>query len=107
MTEAINKIDYITCFFGHTHSYVIELSQKLSKLAPGDLNHFFYTCGGSESTDSAMKLARLYWSNKGLAGKYKIISLYNSYHGVAGLSTSATGLSSGNWGTRGLTLSSC
>lgn len=95
MTEAINKIDYITCFFGHTHSYVIELSQKLSKLTPGDLNHFFYTCGGSESTDSAMKLARLYWSNKGLAGKYKIISLYNSYHGVAGLSTSACGLSSG------------
>jgi len=95
MTEAINKIDYVTCFFGHTHSYVIELSQKLSKLTPGDLNHFFYTCGGSESTDSAMKLARLYWSNKGLAGKYKIISLYNSYHGVAGLSTSACGLSSG------------
>jgi len=94
MIEAINKIDYISTFFGHTHTYVIELSQKLSKLTPGDLNHFLYSCGGSESTDSAMKIARLYWGNKGLAGKYKIISLYNSYHGAAGLSTCATGLSS-------------
>jgi len=93
MIEASNKIDYVTCFYGFTNPYVVELSQKLSKLTPGDLNRFLFTCGGSESTDSAMKLARLYWSSKGLAGKYKIISLYNSYHGQAGLSTYVTGLS--------------
>jgi len=95
ITEALNKIDYVTCFYGVTNPYVIELSQKLSKLTPGDLNHFLFTCGGSESTDSAMKLARLYWSNRGLAGKYKIISLYNSYHGLAGVSTYVTGTGHG------------
>jgi len=95
MIEASNKIDYVTCFYGFTNPYVVELSQKLSKLTPGDLNRFLFTCGGSESTDSAMKIARLYWSSKGLAGKYKIISLYNSYHGVAGLSTYATGMGRG------------
>jgi len=93
--EIINKIDYQHLFFGHSHPYVIELAQKLSKLTPGDLNHFYFTSGGSESTDSAMKLARIYWSNRGLAGKYKIISLYNSYHGTAGLSTYATGIGRG------------
>lgn len=95
MIDAINKIDYVTCFYGHTNPYVIELGQKLSKLTPGDLNHFYFTCGGSESIDSAIKFARLYWSNKGLAGKYKIISLYNSYHGLSGVSTYVTGLGRG------------
>jgi len=95
VTEAMNKIDYVTCFYGITNPYVIELGQKLARLTPDDLNHFFFTSGGSESIDTAIKLARLYWSNQGLAGKYKIISLYNSYHGQAGISTYATGLGRG------------
>lgn len=95
VVEAMGKIDYITCFYGITNPYTIEVGQKLAKLTPGDLNHFFFTSGGSESLDTAIKLARLYWSNKGLAGRYKIISLYASYHGQAGVSTYATGLGRG------------
>jgi len=93
--EAMNKIDYVTGFYGLTNPYVVEVGQKLAKLTPGDLNHFFFTSGGSESIDSAIKLARLYWSNQGLASRYKIISLYDSYHGQAGASTYATGLGHG------------
>ena len=93
--ETIEKIDYQHIFFGHSHVYVIELGQKLARFTPGDLNHFYFTSGGSESTDSAMKMARIYWANRGMAGKYKIISLYNSYHGTAGLSTHATGIGHG------------
>jgi len=95
MTEAANKIDYATCFYGVTNPYVIELSQKLSKLTPGDLDHFLFTSGGSEAIDSAIKFARLYWSSKGLADKYKIISLYQGFHGLSGLSTYATGTGHG------------
>jgi len=95
VTEAMNEIDYVTTFFGITNPYIIEVSQKLAKLTPGDLNHFHYTSGGSESVDSAVKIARFYWSRKGLAGKYKIISLYGSYHGSAGISTNVTGLGRG------------
>ncbi len=93
--EAMNKIDYATTFFGMTNSYVIEVSKKLAKLTPGDLNHFYFTSGGSESTDTAVKLARLYWNSRGQAGKYKIISLYASFHGSAGASTQVTGLGRG------------
>ena len=95
VTEAMNKIDFITTFFGLSNTYLVEVSQKLAKLTPGDLNHFHYTSGGSEAIDSAVKIARFYWSKKGLAGKYKIISLYASYHGSAGVSTNVTGLGRG------------
>jgi adenosylmethionine-8-amino-7-oxononanoate aminotransferase len=95
ITKAMNEIDFVTTFFGITNPYIIEVSQKLAKLTPGDLNHFHYTSGGSEAIDSAVKLARFYWSRKGLAGKYKIISLYASYHGSAGVSTNVTGLGRG------------
>jgi adenosylmethionine-8-amino-7-oxononanoate aminotransferase len=43
-----------------------------------------------------VKLARFYWSRKGFAGKYKIISLYASYHGSAGISTNVTGVGHGS-----------
>jgi len=95
VTKAMNEIDFVTTFFGITNPYIIEVSQKLAKLTPGDLNHFHYTSGGSEAIDTVIKFARLYWGKKGLAGKYKIVSLYASYHGSAGVSTNVTGLGRG------------
>jgi len=95
ITKAINEIDFVTTFFGISNPYIVEVSQKLAKLTPGDLNHFHFTSGGAEAVDSAIKLARMYWNRKGMAGRYKIISLYASYHGSAGASTYATGLGRG------------
>ncbi|MBW2084559.1 MAG: aspartate aminotransferase family protein [Deltaproteobacteria bacterium] len=93
--EALDKIDYITSFFRQTHVYAVELSQKLAKITPGGLRYFYYTCGGSEAVDTALKIARAYWYLKGQAGKYKIMSLYNCYHGLAGYSNYVTGLGGG------------
>ncbi len=95
VTKAMNEIDFVTTFFGVSNPYIIEVSEKLSRLTPGDLNHFHWTSGGAEATDSSIKLARMYWGRKGMAGKYKIISLYTSYHGSAGISTNVTGLGRG------------
>ena len=97
MTRAAKKVDYVTSFYGFSNPYLIEVGQKLAKLTPSNINHFFFTSGGSESIDTAVKLARFYWSNTGLAGKYKIMSLYGSYHGQAGMSTQATGLGRGSF----------
>ncbi|MBW2119318.1 MAG: aspartate aminotransferase family protein [Deltaproteobacteria bacterium] len=93
--EALDQIDYITSFFRQTNVYAVELSQKLAKITPGDLRYFYYTCGGSEAVDTALKIARAYWYLKGQAGKYKIMSLYNCYHGLAGYSNYVTGLGGG------------
>ena len=93
--EALGNIDYVTSFYGATNTYAIELSQKLAKLTPAGLRYFLYTSGGSESVDSALKIARSYWYSKGQANKYKIISLYHGYHGLSGSSTYVTGLGAG------------
>jgi len=94
--EAITKTDFTTSFYGHSNPYIIECAQKLANLTPGDLNHFHFTSGGSESVDAAIKTARLYWYHKGQGQKSKIISLYDSYHGGGGFSTYATGTGRGS-----------
>lgn len=52
-----------------------KLSALLADLFPGDLNHFYYTTGGAESNETAMRMARLY------TGRHKILARYRSYHG--------------------------
>jgi len=94
--EQMNKLQYTTIFYGFTHPAVIECSRKLAEITPEGLDHFLFTCGGSESTESAFKISRWYWRNMG-RDKYKIISLYNSYHGVSLGSISATGAGKGSF----------
>ncbi|REJ81913.1 MAG: aminotransferase class III-fold pyridoxal phosphate-dependent enzyme [Bacteroidetes bacterium] len=62
-----------------------KLSQKLSEISPGTLNRAFYTNGGADAIENAIKLARLY------TGRHKIISLYQSYHGATYGALSAGG----------------
>jgi len=81
--EEMDKLQYAMHFYGFTNEPSIRCGQKLSKVVPRGLDHFDFTAGGSESIDVAIRLARLYWSVKGRS-KYKIISLYDSYHGVGG-----------------------
>jgi adenosylmethionine-8-amino-7-oxononanoate aminotransferase len=44
----------------------IKLAAKVAEHMPGDLNHVFLTLGGGESVESAVKMARQYWRNKGM-----------------------------------------
>lgn len=92
--EQMRKLQYNTTFYGHSNRPSIECSKKLAELTPEGLNYFHFTSGGSESVDTACRLARLYWSNKG-SQRYKIVSLYNSYHGITFGAMSATGLGRG------------
>jgi taurine--2-oxoglutarate transaminase len=52
------------------------VGQKLAKLVPGDINTFFFTLGGAEANENAIKAARLF------TGRHKILSRYRSYHGA-------------------------
>ena len=93
-TEQMQKLPYSTTFWGYSHRPVIECSMKLAELTPEGLDHFVFTSGGSESVDVAFLVARRYWNNKG-RGKYKILSLYNGYHGVSFGAISATATARG------------
>jgi len=58
-----------------------ELSEMIVSLAPENLNHVYYTSGGSEANESALKLARQIHRDKGKAGKFINIGRWQSYHG--------------------------
>ncbi len=60
---------------------------------PGDLNHVFFTLGGGESVETAVKMARQYHRNRGNGTKYMVLFRDRSYHGTTMTSTSAQGLS--------------
>ena len=60
----------------------IELAARIASLAPGDLNRVFFTSGGSEAVESALKLARAWHKRNGEAGRYKLIAREIAYHGT-------------------------
>ncbi|PRP97637.1 2,2-dialkylglycine decarboxylase [Enhygromyxa salina] len=61
------------------------LSKRLAQLCPGDIDCFFFTLGGAESNENAIKAARLY------TGRPKILSSYRSYHGATNACMQLTG----------------
>lgn len=60
-----------------------KLAQKLAELAPGDLNRVFFTSGGGESNESAIKLARQYHVTRGDHARYKFLARRVAYHGTS------------------------
>jgi adenosylmethionine-8-amino-7-oxononanoate aminotransferase len=78
--------------WGYAHPRSIELATRIAGLAPGDLNRVFFTSGGSESVESALKLCRQYHKLTGNAGRYKVIARNLAYHGTTLGALSATGI---------------
>jgi adenosylmethionine-8-amino-7-oxononanoate aminotransferase len=74
------------------HPRAIELAAKVAELAPGDLNRVFFTSGGSEAVESALKLCRQYHKLRGDAGRYKVIARKTAYHGTTLGCLMATGI---------------
>ncbi|MHB1499747.1 MAG: aminotransferase class III-fold pyridoxal phosphate-dependent enzyme [Candidatus Dormibacteria bacterium] len=62
-----------------------ELARLIAERAPGDLNHVFFTNGGTEANEHAIRMARLH------TGRSKVLSAYRSYHGATAASITATG----------------
>ena len=61
------------------------VGKLLSELVPGDINTFFFTLGGAEANENAIRAARLY------TGRFKILSRYRSYHGATNATMQLTG----------------
>ena len=62
-----------------------ELAELIAARAPGDLNYVFFTNGGTEANEHAIRMARLH------TGRHKILSAYRSYHGATSGSITVTG----------------
>jgi adenosylmethionine-8-amino-7-oxononanoate aminotransferase len=76
----------------YAHPRAIELAERIARLAPGDLDRVFFTSGGSESVESAWKLARQYFRLTGEPNRTKVISREISYHGTTMGALSITGI---------------
>jgi adenosylmethionine-8-amino-7-oxononanoate aminotransferase len=74
------KLTYMP--LGTTTEPAVRLAEKIASITPGDLSRCFFTSGGSESNETAMKLSRAYFKRVGEPNRYKFISRRGSYHGA-------------------------
>jgi adenosylmethionine-8-amino-7-oxononanoate aminotransferase len=80
--------------WSYAHPPAIRLAARIASLAPGDLNRVFFTSGGGEAVESAIKLARQYFKLTGKPNKTKLIAREVAYHGTTMGALSATGVTS-------------
>ena len=79
----LDKLPYYSTFRGTSNDVAIELSYELGEFfAPDGLSRAFFTSGGSDSVETALRLARQYHKLRGEAGRTKFLSLKKGYHGT-------------------------
>ena len=83
VTKQMEELSYV--FPGMATDVRGRLGRKLAELTPGNLTKSFFTLGGAEAIENAIKLSRIY------TGRHKIISHYRSYHGATYGAISAGG----------------
>jgi beta-alanine--pyruvate transaminase len=85
ITEAVQRqvaeLDYAPAF-QMGHPIVFELANRLVDVAPEGMNHVFFTNSGSESVDTALKIALAYQRVKGQGARTRLIGRERGYHGV-------------------------
>ncbi|WP_224419792.1 MULTISPECIES: aspartate aminotransferase family protein [Modicisalibacter] len=91
VARQLGSLDYAPGFqVGHPLAF--ELAERIAALTPTGLDHVFFTNSGSESADTALKMARAYWRLKGKPEKTRLIGRAKGYHGVNVGGTSAGGI---------------
>ncbi|MBI3440682.1 MAG: aspartate aminotransferase family protein [Proteobacteria bacterium] len=81
VAKQIQELDYAPAFqMGHPK--VFELASRVATLMPGTLDHIFFTNSGSESVDTALKIALAYHNVRGQSGRTRLIGRERGYHGV-------------------------
>ncbi len=80
LTDQLARLEHVI-LAGFTHRPVVELSERLSRLAPGHLGHAFYGSDGASAVEIALKMSFHFWRNQGQPEKTQFISLENGYHG--------------------------
>ena len=91
--EQAKTLEYFP-IWSYAHPPAIKLAEKLSALAPADLNRIFFTTGGSEAVETAWKLARQYFRAIGQPQRYKVIARETAYHGTTLGALAITGVPS-------------
>ena len=90
--EQMRRLEYFTSFWEFSNDRAIELAARLVGLAPEGLSRVYFTSGGSESNEAALRMARYFHSRRGDHGRDWILARRSAYHGIGYGSGSASGL---------------
>jgi taurine--2-oxoglutarate transaminase len=83
ITEQVTKLQFVQPAFAT--EIRARLGAKLAEILPGDMNKVFFTLGGAEAVENAIKLARH------VTGKHKLLARYRAYHGATAGAMTLTG----------------
>jgi adenosylmethionine-8-amino-7-oxononanoate aminotransferase len=86
------KLPYATGYFHFGSEPAIELAAKLVELAPASLQHVYFTLGGSDAVDSALRFITHYYNATGRPSKKHCIALQRGYHGSSSIGAGLTAL---------------
>ncbi|AMV47323.1 aspartate aminotransferase family protein [Paraburkholderia caribensis] len=91
-TKQMARLPYATGYFHFGSEPAIELAAKLVELAPASLQHVYFTLGGSDAVDSALRFITHYFNATGRPSKKHIIALQRGYHGSSSVGAGLTAL---------------
>ncbi|WP_020579371.1 aspartate aminotransferase family protein [Actinopolymorpha alba] len=90
--DQLRTLETYHLFGAHANRPALDLADRLAGLVPIEGASIFFTSGGSDSIDTACKVARRYWQVAGRPDKKTILSREGGYHGLHGYGTSIAGL---------------
>lgn len=88
----MRELPYATGYFSLGSEPAIRLAAELAERAPGDLNHVYFTLGGSDAVDSTVRFVRYYWNALGQPQRDQFISIEQGYHGSSTVGAGLTAL---------------
>jgi adenosylmethionine-8-amino-7-oxononanoate aminotransferase len=92
--EQMAKLSYATGYFHFGSQPAIELTQRLVELSPQNLQHVYFSLGGSDAVDSALRFITHYYNAIGRPGKKHFIALERGYHGSSSIGSGLTAIAS-------------
>ena len=90
--EQMSRLPYATGYFGFGSEPAIRLAARLIELAPASLRHVYFTLGGSDAVDAAVRYITHYYNSIGRPRKKHFIALERGYHGSSSLGSGLTAL---------------
>lgn len=91
-TEQMRRLPYATGYFSFGSAPAIELAAELVARSPASLEHVYFTLGGSDAVDAAIRYIHYYYNALGQSGKKQFISLERGYHGSSSVGAGLTAL---------------
>ncbi|MBJ8345037.1 aspartate aminotransferase family protein [Antrihabitans sp. YC2-6] len=92
VAEQLAKVAHYSNFGDFVPAITVELAERLAAIAPVAGSKIFFTSGGSDSIDTAAKLARRYWGEVGKPAKRIVVGRTKAYHGMHVAGTALAGI---------------